>query len=71
VILLHGLTDAPDSQRHIARAYRDRSFVAVVIRLPAHGRETGDEGSRWTFGDMIAFILDLMRDRAGPSPAPP
>jgi alpha-beta hydrolase superfamily lysophospholipase len=36
-VLLHGLTDTPYSQRHIARAYRDRGFVAVVIRMPAHG----------------------------------
>jgi alpha-beta hydrolase superfamily lysophospholipase len=36
-VLLHGLTDSPYSQRHIARAYRDRGFVAIVIRLPAHG----------------------------------
>jgi len=37
VVLLHGLTDSPYSQRHIARAYRDRGFVAVVMRMPAHG----------------------------------
>ena len=37
VVLLHGLTDSPYSQRHIARSYRDHGFVAVVIRLPAHG----------------------------------
>jgi alpha-beta hydrolase superfamily lysophospholipase len=37
VVLLHGLTDAPYSQRHIAQAYRDHGFVAIVIRLPGHG----------------------------------
>jgi alpha-beta hydrolase superfamily lysophospholipase len=37
VVLLHGLTDSPYSQRHIARFYRDRGFVAVVPRMPAHG----------------------------------
>jgi alpha-beta hydrolase superfamily lysophospholipase len=37
VVLLHGLTDAPYSQRHIARRYRDHGFVAIVPRLPAHG----------------------------------
>jgi alpha-beta hydrolase superfamily lysophospholipase len=36
-VLLHGLTDSPYSQRHIARAYQERGFVAIVIRLPAHG----------------------------------
>src|SRR5262249_28542614 len=40
-VLLHGLTDAPYSQRHIAQAYRDRGFVSVVIRLPAHGTVPG------------------------------
>jgi alpha-beta hydrolase superfamily lysophospholipase len=36
VVLLHGLTDSPHSQRHIARFYRDHGFVAIVIR-PGHG----------------------------------
>jgi alpha-beta hydrolase superfamily lysophospholipase len=36
-VLLHGLTDSPYSLRHIADAYRERGFVAVVIRLPGHG----------------------------------
>jgi alpha-beta hydrolase superfamily lysophospholipase len=37
VVLLHGLTDSPYSQRHIAQFYRDHNFVAIVIRLPGHG----------------------------------
>ena len=37
MVLLHGLTDSPYSQRHIAQFYRDRGFVAVVPRMPAHG----------------------------------
>jgi alpha-beta hydrolase superfamily lysophospholipase len=37
VVLLHGLTDAPFSLRHIGTRYRDRGWVAVGIRLPAHG----------------------------------
>ena len=37
VVLLHGLTDSPYSQRHIARFYRDHGFVAVVPRMPGHG----------------------------------
>ncbi|UFX48260.1 alpha/beta hydrolase [Bradyrhizobium sp. 41S5] len=36
-VLLHGLTDSPYSQRHIASFYRDHGFVAIVPRLPAHG----------------------------------
>jgi len=35
VVLLHGLTDSPYSQRHIARFYRDHGFVAIVPRMPA------------------------------------
>lgn len=37
VVLLHGLTDTPYSLRHVAGLYRDRGFVAIGIRLPAHG----------------------------------
>jgi alpha-beta hydrolase superfamily lysophospholipase len=37
VVLLHGLTDSPYSLRHIARRYRDDGFVAIAIRMPAHG----------------------------------
>jgi hypothetical protein len=36
-------------------------------------RPTSDEDSRWTFtfNDAIAWILDLVRNRPDPSPAPP
>lgn len=37
VVLLHGLTDSPYSLRHVGRRYRDRGFLVVAIRLPAHG----------------------------------
>ena len=37
VVLLHGLTDAPYSLRHIAGLYRDAGFVAVAPRIPGHG----------------------------------
>ena len=37
VVLLHGLTDAPYSLRHVARMYRDRGYLALGIRLPGHG----------------------------------
>ncbi len=37
VVLLHGLTDTPYSLRHIADNYREYGYVAVGIRLPAHG----------------------------------
>jgi len=37
VVLLHGLTDSPYSLRHTARRYVAHGYVAVAIRLPAHG----------------------------------
>jgi alpha-beta hydrolase superfamily lysophospholipase len=37
VVLVHGLTDAPYSLRHVARLYAERGFVAVGLRLPGHG----------------------------------
>jgi alpha-beta hydrolase superfamily lysophospholipase len=37
VVLLHGMTDAPFSLRHVGARYRDRGWVAVAPRLPAHG----------------------------------
>jgi alpha-beta hydrolase superfamily lysophospholipase len=40
-VLLHGLTDTPYSLRHVARAYRDRGFAVIAIRLPAHGTVPG------------------------------
>jgi alpha-beta hydrolase superfamily lysophospholipase len=36
-LLLHGLTDAPYSLRHVAELYRAGGFVAVVMRMPGHG----------------------------------
>ncbi len=40
-VFLHGLTDSPYSLRHLARQYRDRGFVAIAIRMPAHGTVPG------------------------------
>lgn len=37
VVFLHGLTDSPYSLRHIARRYVAHGYVAIAIRLPAHG----------------------------------
>lgn len=36
-VLLHGLTDAPFSMRHLARLYAEAGFVAIVPRMPGHG----------------------------------
>lgn len=36
-VFLHGLTDAPYSLRHVARAYQARGWTALLIRVPGHG----------------------------------
>jgi alpha-beta hydrolase superfamily lysophospholipase len=37
VLLVHGLTDAPYSLRHLADLYRDAGYYALVLRIPGHG----------------------------------
>jgi alpha-beta hydrolase superfamily lysophospholipase len=68
VVFLHGLTDAPYSGRHIARAYRNWGFVALIPRLPAHGTVpaalTDVEWEDWTAATRLA--VQEARRRAGP-----
>ncbi|CAG1772973.1 partial Thermostable monoacylglycerol lipase, partial [uncultured bacterium] len=71
VVLLHGLTDSPYSLRHVAKRYRDRGFVAVGIRLPAHGTvPAGLTNVRWE--DWMAATRLAVREarRRVPAPAP-
>jgi alpha-beta hydrolase superfamily lysophospholipase len=69
VVLLHGLTDSPYSLRHIARLYRDRGFVAIAIRLPAHGTVPAAlsdvEWEAWSEATRLA--VREARRRIGPS----
>jgi alpha-beta hydrolase superfamily lysophospholipase len=69
VVLLHGLTDSPYSLRHIARRYRDHGFVAIAIRLPAHGTVpaalTDVEWEDWDAATRLA--AREARRRIGPS----
>jgi len=71
VVLLHGLTDSPYSQRHIARTYRDHGFVAIVIRLPGHGTVpaalTDVEWEDW----LAATRLAVREARRRTSPSSP
>jgi len=71
VVLLHGLTDSPYSQRHIARYYRDHGFVAVVIRLPGHGTVPAGlvkaEWQDWMAATRLA-VREARRRVAAPAP---
>jgi alpha-beta hydrolase superfamily lysophospholipase len=69
VVLLHGLTDSPYSLRHVARAYRDRGFVAVAIRMPGHGTVpaalTDTEWEDWDAATRLS--MREARRRVGPT----
>ena len=71
VVLLHGLTDSPYSQRHVARLYRDRGFVAIGIRLPGHGTVpgglTGIDWEDWLAATRLA-VREARRRVAAPLP---
>jgi len=68
VVLLHGLTDSPYSLRHLAQHYRERGFLALGIRLPAHGTVpaalTAVRWEDWRAASRLA--LREARRRAGP-----
>jgi alpha-beta hydrolase superfamily lysophospholipase len=40
-VMVHGLTDAPFSMRHLAELWRDAGFLVVVPRMPGHGTTPG------------------------------
>lgn len=69
VVLLHGLTDAPYSQRHIAARYAENGFVAIVPRLPTHGTVPAAlsdvEWQDWLAATRLA--VREARSRIGPS----
>jgi alpha-beta hydrolase superfamily lysophospholipase len=68
VVLLHGLTDAPYSMRHVGAHYRQRGWVAVGIRLPAHGTVPAAL-TRVTWEDWLAATRLAVREaraRVGP-----
>ncbi len=68
VVLLHGLTDAPYSLRHVAALYRERGFVAIGLRVPAHGTVpaalTDTVWEDWAAATRLA--MREARRRAGP-----
>ena len=70
-VLLHGLTDAPYSLRHVARLYRDHGYLALGIRLPAHGTVpaalTKVEWEDWLAATRLA-VREARRRVAAPAP---
>jgi alpha-beta hydrolase superfamily lysophospholipase len=68
-VFLHGLTDAPYSQRHIAESYRAHGFLALAIRLPGHGTVPAGlaevEWEDWMAATRLA--VREARQRIGPS----
>ncbi|MDR1075471.1 MAG: alpha/beta fold hydrolase [Xanthomonadaceae bacterium] len=68
VVLLHGLSDSPYSLRHVADHYRDHGYVAVAIRLPAHGTVPAAlvdvQWRQWRAATRLA--MREARRRAGP-----
>ncbi|HMR31217.1 MAG TPA: alpha/beta hydrolase [Geminicoccaceae bacterium] len=71
VVLLHGLTDAPYSLRHVARLYRAHGYLALGIRLPAHGTVpaalTEVEWEDWLAATRLA-VREARRRVAAPAP---
>ncbi|MBX9748056.1 MAG: alpha/beta hydrolase [Roseococcus sp.] len=71
VVLIHGLTDAPYSLRHVAELYRAEGFVALGLRVPGHGTvPAGLTEAVWE--DWTAAARMAMREarrRAGPTGA--
>ncbi len=42
VLLVHGLTDAPYSMRHLADVYVEEGCYALALRMPGHGTVPGE-----------------------------
>ncbi|MGD9509095.1 MAG: alpha/beta hydrolase [Geminicoccaceae bacterium] len=68
MVFLHGLTDTPYSGRHIGRAYRDRGWLVLIPRMPAHGTVpaalTDVDWEDWTAAVRLA--VREARRRVGP-----
>lgn len=66
-VLIHGMTDAPYSMRHLAELYRAQGWVAVVPRMPGHGTvPAGLTDATWE--DWVAatrLAVRAARARAG------
>lgn len=68
-VLLHGLTDAPYSVRHLAEHYRDQGYVALALRVPAHGTVPAAL-TRIDWEDWLAATRLAVREARRRVPAP-
>lgn len=69
-VLLHGMTDAPYSLRHVAGRYAAQGFVAVVPRMPGHGTSpAGLAEAEWE--DWLAATRLAVREAARLAPGAP
>ena len=70
VVLLHGLTDAPYSLRHVAQLYQARGWTAIAIRMPGHGTvPAGLANARWpewAAATRLAMREAAQRAKGGP-----
>jgi alpha-beta hydrolase superfamily lysophospholipase len=67
-VLIHGLTDAPYSLRHVAELYRAQGFTAIGMRMPGHGTVPGGL-TEAVWEDWAAAVRIAMREarrRVGP-----
>jgi alpha-beta hydrolase superfamily lysophospholipase len=67
-VLVHGLTDAPYSVRHIAELYRARGFLAIAPRMPGHGTvPAGLTAADWEqWAAAVRLAMREARARVGP-----
>ena len=68
VVLLHGLTDAPYSLRHVGDLYQKRGWVVIGIRMPGHGTVPAGlakaKAEQWQAATRLA-VREAMRRAPG------
>jgi len=70
-VLVHGLTDAPYSMRHLAGFYRDAGFHVVAPRMPGHGTTPGGLTKAVWPQWMAALEVAIRRAQAQAGPEAP
>ncbi len=68
IVLLHGLTDAPYSLRHVGDLYQKRGWVVIGIRMPGHGTVPAGlakaKAEQWQAATRLA-VREAMRRAPG------